>query len=356
MADTWGTNLRLHIFGESHGPAVGIVVDGLEAGHKIDFDALRHEMARRAPGNGPLATARREADELELLSGVHGGVTTGSALCAVIRNLDQRSHDYPPMLRPGHADLAAWLKYGGHADMRGGGHFSGRLTAPIVFAGALCKQLLAKQGICIHGRICSIEDVVDHARPEQNAAQYSQIAAKDFPVYTDELKNGMVQRILDAQVQGDSVGGTLEVAAFGVPGGVGEPFFDSIESVASSLFFSIPAVKGVSFGDGFALAAMRGSTANDPICLKNQQPALQSNHCGGILGGISVGQPIVARLAIKPTPSIARPQASVNPVTLQEETLQIQGRHDPCIVPRALPVAEAMLAIALLELMGGGHP
>ena len=321
--NTWGHQLRLSIFGESHGPAIGIVVDGLPAGERIDFDAVAAEMKRRAPGQDETATARREGDEAEILSGLPNSHTTGAPLCAIIRNRDTRSSDYDAKLRPGHADWTALLKFKGHADMRGGGHFSGRLTAPLVFAGAIAKQILARRGVQVKGRIVRVgqTEVADLFRDE----------------------------ILKAKAAGDSVGGIVQATAIGVPGGLGEPFFASLESVVASLMFSIPAVRGVEFGDGFALAALRGSQANDQLYLDGHRIRAKTNHNGGVLGGITNGEAIVVRAAIKPTPSIAKTQRTVDAGTMTETELSIGGRHDPCIVPRALPVIEAALALSLLD-------
>lgn len=348
MADVWGNALRLSIFGESHGPAVGIVVDGLPPGLAIDFDAVESAMLRRAPGRDKLSTARRETDHVEILSGLFDGKTTGSPICGIIRNSDARSGDYGTKLRPGHADMTALLKYGGCADMRGGGHFSGRLTAPLVFAGSLARHALARYRVEIYGRIASIAGI-DDPPPDCDSEVYREIAAKEFPVAGYEAGERMRQAILEAKSLGDSVGGIIEVAAFGVPAGLGEPFFAPMESSIASLLFSIPAIKAVEFGDGFALAAMRGSAANDPIIVNGRELQTSSNHNGGILGGITNGMPLVVRAAVKPTPSIAQEQNTVNSDTMEPAKLQIKGRHDPCIVPRALPAAEAAVALCVLD-------
>jgi len=273
-------------------------------------------------------------------------------VCGLIYNRDARSSDYGTKLRPGHADWTALLKHGGHADMRGGGHFSGRLTAPLVFAGSIAKQLLDMRGIEIFARIAAIGEVSDPKPPETKEA-FGQLAGREFPAVSEQH---MRQCILDAKAQGDSVGGIVEAAAFGVPGGLGEPFFGSMESVIASMLFSIPAVKGVEFGDGFALAAMRGSEANDALCIDVPPDAAtpadiiaDTNHSGGILGGITNGMPLVVRAAVKPTPSIAKRQRTVDAAGLGNAELSIDGRHDPCIVPRAVPVIEAALALCLLD-------
>jgi len=325
--NTWGYNLRLSIFGESHGPAIGIIVDGLPPGEPVDPAGIASEMRRRAPGQDVTATARQEGDQVEILSGLLDGRTTNAPLCAVIRNRDARPEEYGAKLRPGHADWIALLKYGGFADQRGGGHFSGRLTAPLVFAGAVAKQSLARRGVAITGRAVRIGQTGD---PEK-----------------------MRDEILAAKADGDSVGGIVEAVATGAPIGLGQPFFASFESVAASLLFAIPAVKGVEFGDGFALAGLRGSQANDQLTLENGQIRALTNHNGGILGGLTNGEPIVVRAAVKPTPSIAKPQRTVDAETMRETELSVRGRHDPCIVPRAVPVVEAALALSVLDCLLG---
>jgi chorismate synthase len=348
--NTWGNKLRLSLFGESHGAAIGIVIDGLPPGETLDRKAIAAEMARRAPGNDPLSTPRREADEVEIVSGLLDDKTNGFPLCGIIRNRDMRSKDYGTALRPGHADVTALLKYGGHADMRGGGHFSGRLTAPLTFAGAVAKQLLAKRGIAVYGHIAAIAGIADESLP-CSPAMYESLAAKELPIHSDDQKDRMVDAILQAKSEGDSVGGVIEAVVFGLPGGLGEPFFGSVESEISALLFSIPAVKGVEFGDGFALATLRGSESNDPLRIKDGAIISASNHNGGILGGITNGMPLTLRAAIKPTPSISRAQQTVDAATMQETTLHIKGRHDPCIVPRAVPVVEAAVALCILDLL-----
>lgn len=350
MANTWGSALRLSIFGESHGEGVGIVVDGLPAGESIDEEKIAREMARRAPGKSAAATGRQESDTVEILSGFHEGKTTGAPLCGFIRNKNARPGDYDSKLRPGHADMTALQKYGGHADMRGGGHFSGRLTAPLVFAGAVAGQLLARRGIVARGRIASIAEIADGPAPSSEEA-WRALAGREFLAFDERAASAMKEAVLAAGAVGDSLGGVVEAVAFGVPPGLGEPFFHSLESSVASLLFSIPAVKGVEFGDGFALAQMRGSQANDPIFAEEGRLRTATNHNGGILGGISNGMPIIARAAIKPTPSIALPQRTVEGESLKEAALEIRGRHDPCIIPRAVPVARAALLLALLEAL-----
>ena len=351
MSNVWGNRITLSIFGESHGEAIGIVIGGLPAGERIDEDEIAKEMLRRAPGINEFSTKRKEADKPEIVSGVFDGKTTGAPLCCMIRNTDTRSADYDASLpRPAHADLTAYFKYKGNNDPRGGGHFSGRLTAPLVFAGALAKQILEKQGIAIGAHIKQIGTVCDTPFTDVSAYLLNEMAKSDFPTLDAAKADAMKQQILAAKEQGDSVGGVVECAAFGVPAGLGEPFFGSAESVISALMYAIPAVKGVSFGDGFGLSAMHASEANDPIRLINGKILTESNHNGGINGGITNGMPIVCSVAFKPTPSISKAQQTVNLKTMKNETLSIKGRHDPCIVPRAVVVTEAMLALAVLEL------
>jgi chorismate synthase len=347
--NTWGRCVRLSIFGESHGKGVGVIVDGLPAGEAIDADGIAREMARRAPGRDAYSTARREGDAVEILSGVKDGRTAGTPICGLIRNSDARSGDYDGSLRPGHADWTALLRYGGFADMRGGGHFSGRLTAPIVFAGALAKQILLRRGVCIYGRIVATGGVTDTENP-CGEADWKALAGLKFPA-SEAAAASMKAAIESARADGDSVGGIVEAAAYGLPGGIGDPFFASVESVVASMLFSVPAVKGLAFGDGFRLAELRGSEANDALFIDDGVIRSRTNHSGGVLGGISNGMPLTVRAAFKPTPSIAKPQRTVNPRDMKETELSIKGRHDPCIVPRAVPVVEAGLAISLLDCM-----
>lgn len=347
--NTWGHILKLSIFGESHGQAIGIMVDGLPPGENICLKQIQTEMQRRAPGLDSLATARREADEVNIVSGIMNGRTTGAPICGLITNSDTRSGDYSSTLRPGHADWAARLKYGDHVDLRGGGHFSGRLTAPLVFAGALAKQVLERHGIFVHGRIAALAGIKDMDQPV-SLENRKAIAAKTFPVSNDAAAEEMKLKTLEAKKEGDSVGGIIEAVAFGVPGGLGEPFFGSVESSLSSLLFSIPGIKGVEFGEGFKFADLKGSEANDELGLADGCVAALSNHNGGILGGISNGLPLIVKAAVKPTPSIAKEQRSVDHETKTETMLSIKGRHDPAIVPRAVPVVEAAMALCLLDL------
>ncbi len=329
--NTFGENLRLTIFGESHADAIGMVLDGFPAGFPIDFEALQAEMDRRAPGQSELTSPRREPDEPVFISGILNGRSTGAPISAIIKNSDTRSADYhPEKPRPGHADLTAQIKFGGFADYRGGGHFSGRLTAAMLSAGALCKQYLAEKGISIQARISQIGD--------------ANIADGNF-----DFK--MQKEILDARSSGDSVGGAVECVANGVPAGLGGLMFGGLESRISAALYAIPAVKGVEFGAGFEFARMRGSLANDPIRIENGRIFTETNNTGGINGGITNGMPLIVRCAFRPTPSISRQQDTVDLSTQENATIRVLGRHDPCIVPRALPVVEAMLAICILDAM-----
>ena len=355
MSAVWGRKVRYTIFGESHGAGIGIVIDGLPAGALLDMAMIEREMARRAPGNSDLATPRVETDAVKISSGLYQGRTTGSPLCAMIQNKDTRSADYaaePRVFRPGHADYTGFMKYGGHNDPRGGGHFSGRLTAPLVFAGAIAKQLLATAGIAIGAHIVQIGDLWDTAfNPVDISGEtLTELSKSPFPTLDHVAADRMRHAIGAAKEQDDSVGGVIEAAVIGLPSGLGEPFFDSAESVLAHLLFSIPAVKGVEFGAGFALAGMRGSQANDSFVKTNGKVQTVTNHHGGILGGITSGMPLLLRTAFKPTPSIARPQNTLN-ANGEAEVLVIKGRHDPCIVPRAVPVVEAVIALAIWDML-----
>ncbi len=323
--------IQYTIFGESHGPAIGVVVTGLPAGLEADMTAVAAELERRAPGRDQTATARKETDTVEILSGLFEGKTTGTPLCGIIRNTDTRSRDYDKLKdlpRPGHADYTAFVRYGGFSDHRGGGHFSGRLTAPLVFAGALAKQLLAQRGITVESRISVLGGEKDPA-PEE----------------VDRI-------ILAAKAQGDSVGGAVSVAVKGVPAGFGAPDLgENAEGIFAKHLFAVPGVKGIEFGAGFGFASMRGSEAYDPFCMMDGRVQTLTNHAGGINGGITNGMPLTFRVAMRPTPSISQPQQTVSLSAERGETLVIEGRHDPCIVKRALPVIEAAAALAVCELM-----
>ena len=356
MSSNFGQNIRLSVFGESHGEAIGCVIDGLPSGFKLDMDKIYFEMARRAPGKDKTATPRLEKDIPIILSGVLDGVTTGAPLAMEIKNTNTKSGDYNNLMsvpRPSHSDYPAYVKYNGNNDIRGGGHFSGRLTAPIVFAGAIAKQLLEQRGITVGAHIMSISDVRDACfdMAEVTAEQLKEVSRKAFAVIDDSVENKMRQTVENARLSLDSVGGVIECAAVGLPVGVGANIFSTVESKLASILFGIPAVKGVEFGAGFDIASMRGSQANDPYSVRDGRVFIEKNNNGGILGGMSSGAPIIVRAAIKPTPSISQEQKSVNLQTMEEETIVIKGRHDPCIVPRAVPVVEAAVAFGLLDIM-----
>jgi len=350
---SWGKNIRLSVFGESHGEAIGVVMEGVKAGLKLDMGGIQSQMARRAPGKA-LGTKRSEADTVRILSGVYRGYTQGTPIAAVIENTDQRSGDYEKLAntpRPSHADFGAYVKYGGFADMRGGGHFSGRLTAPLVFAGAVAMQALAKKGITVAGRLYMAGGVYD-GQMEHTAETAKILNLKDFPVLFNTSAENMKKAMEDAREAGDSIGGIAEVFAVGVPKGLGGPLFEGAEGIIASLLFSIPGVKGVEFGGGFSLSSMKGSEANDAFTAGPDGCAAQkTNNSGGILGGITAGNAIVARAAFKPTASIALEQDTVDLTENKPARIKITGRHDPCIALRGVFAAQSCLAIALLDLM-----
>lgn len=356
MSGQWGQNLRVSIFGESHGAGIGIVLDGLPSGLALDMAQVQAELQRRAPGRNEMSTTRREADAPKLLSGVYNGRTTGTPLCAVIENTNTRSNDYAGLndtVRPGHADYTGAVRYQGFNDPRGGGHFSGRITAPLVFAGAVCKQLLWQKGVDIGARIQRLYTIEDDELTEERltSAQFAAWRAQTLPTVNGEKAEQMRQAIAAAKGAGDSVGGVIECAAIGLPAGVGDPFFDSVESTLAHLLFSVPAVKGVEFGLGFAMAERKGSQCNDAFYWENEMVRTRTNHNGGLLGGLTNGMPVVCRVAVKPTASIAKEQQTVSLSKKTEETLVVKGRHDPCIVQRAVPVIEAVTALGLADLM-----
>ena len=359
MSSEFGNLLKISVFGQSHGKAIGVVVDGLPAGESIDLDELNEFLARRKPGKSPLSTTRKESDAPLFLSGLENGVTCGAPLCAVIENSDQHSSDYDALRdkpRPGHADYTAYRKWGGHADMRGGGHFSGRLTAPLCIAGGIAKQILSRRGVSVGAHLWSVgaeEDAPFPLRPTPEL--FAEVAAKPFPVLDDQAGERMQALILEARQNLDSVGGIIECAAVGLPAGLGDPMFDGVENRLSAALFGIPAVKGVEFGDGFAAARAHGSENNDPFVMEDGRVVTETNHAGGILGGITNGMPIVLRTALKPTPSISRPQRTVSLSAGENAELVIHGRHDPCIAHRAVPVVEAVTAAVLLDLLLEGN-
>ncbi len=356
MSSTWGTNIKISIFGESHGLGIGVVIDGLPAGEALDTDELRREMNRRAPGRDSTATSRVEQDMPEICSGILNNTTTGAPLCAVIENANMRSADYERLVRlprPGHADFTAAVRYNGYNDVRGGGHFSGRLTAPLAFAGAVCKQILARRGISVGGHILAIGNVYDKPLDPMavTGEALKKMSMNTFALIDQSYEEPMREVIDRAKSEGDSVGGIVEIAAVGVPAGVGSPMFGGVENVLSSIVFGVPAVKGVEFGAGFNVARMRGSECNDPFAFDRGRIVTTQNNCGGILGGITTGMPIIMRAAVKPTPSIAQKQRTVDLMDKRDTLLAINGRHDPCIVPRALPAVEAAVAIAITDML-----
>lgn len=354
MSSTYGENLKLSIFGQSHGPAVGMTLDGVPAGLAVDMEALLAFLSRRAPGQNAWSTPRKEGDLPEFLSGLSNGFTCGAPIAAVIRNTNTRSGDYADLAdrpRPGHADYTAQVKYGGFQDTAGGGHFSGRLTAPLCIAGGLCRQWLGEMGIGVHARIFSIAGILDSPIDEVSP-QVDQIG-QDFPVLDRAAGEKMREAIADAKNAGDSVGGIVECVVTGLPAGIGEPMFGGLEGRIAQIVYGIPAVKGLEFGAGFGAARMRGSEHNDGFTVADGAVRTLTNHAGGILGGISSGMPLIFRAAFKPTPSIALPQQTVSLSRMEPAPLEIQGRHDPCIVPRAVPVVEAAAAIAIYDSILG---
>ena len=360
MSSEFGNLVRVSVFGQSHGRAIGVVVDGLPAGEAVDREELQRFLDRRRPGGSPLSTARRETDVPEFLSGLEDGRTCGAPLCAVIQNADQHSKDYGGLQdkpRPGHADYTAWAKWGGQADMRGGGHFSGRLTAPLCVAGGIAKQILARRGVFVGAHLAAVAGIPDQPFPlRPTAALFEEIAAKPFPVLDEAAGERMRSAILEAKNGLDSVGGVIECAATGLPAGLGEPMFGGVENRLAAALFGIPAVKGVEFGEGFRAAGLRGSENNDPFTVEDGQIRAESNRAGGILGGITTGMPLVLRAAVKPTPSIGRPQKTVRLSAMEDTDLTIHGRHDPCVAHRAVPVVEAVAAAVLLDmLLEGNH-
>lgn len=354
MSSTYGERFRFTIFGQSHAPAIGVTIEGIPAGTPIDLDRLQVFLDRRAPGRDATSTPRKEADQVEFLSGIVDGITCGTPLTAIIRNTNTRSGDYDKLRdcpRPGHADFTARARYGDAYDPAGGGHFSGRLTAPLCIAGGIALQLLERMGITVGAHIQAIE----HSKDETfdpvaiTADRLTELKQMYLPVLHAGAEEKMREAILTAKQEGDSVGGIIECAAVGLPAGWGDPMFGGMENRIAQIVFGIPAVRGIEFGTGFAAASMRGSEHNDPFTVCDGHVRTCTNHHGGILGGITSGMPLIFRAAIKPTPSIAKDQQSVSLSAMHEMTLQIGGRHDPCIVPRAVPVMEAAAACAIYD-------
>lgn len=350
MSSTYGQLIRLSIFGQSHGSAIGMTLDGVPAGLEVDMDTLGRFLARRAPGNNEYSTPRKEADLPEFLAGLVDGRTCGAPIAAIISNTNTRSGDYSNLHdcpRPGHADFPAQIRYSGYQDVAGGGHFSGRLTAPLCIAGGLCIQWLEKEGIRIGAHLAAVGGVSDEAFdplcPDLDGV------GTDFPVLSPDAGAKMRQRIASARAAGDSVGGIIECAVTGLPVGIGEPMFGGMESRIAQIVYGIPAVKGVEFGAGFAAAGLFGSENNDPYYVDGTAIRTKTNHAGGILGGLTTGMPLIFRAAVKPTPSIAAEQQSVSLTRMEDVPLRVHGRHDPCIAPRAVPVVEAAAAIAIYD-------
>lgn len=356
MSSVIGDKIKLSIFGESHGEAIGCVIDGLPAGIKIDMNAVYKDMQRRAPGKDKTATPRLEKDIPHILSGTLDNVTTGAPLAMVIENTNTKSGDYSNLMtvpRPGHSDYPAYVKYGGNNDIRGGGHFSGRLTAPLVFAGSVAKQILSQMGVTIGAHIKQIGSVCD-AVSDLNKTDKSlldTLSSSTFSLIDETREQAMRDEIEKARLSLDSVGGIIECFAVGLPVGLGGNMFDTVEGKLASILFGVPAVKGVEFGIGFGFADKRASEVNDQYEIKNGRVATLSNNNGGVLGGMTDGAPLSVSVAIKPTPSIAKKQKSVNLLTMENAELEIHGRHDPCIVVRAVPVIECAVALGLLDLM-----
>lgn len=330
--NTIGENIRLTIFGESHGEAIGMVLDGFPVGEQIDMERVREELSRRAPGGSEITTSRREQDKPAVISGLFNGHSTGAPICAIIANEDADASSYHPELpRPGHADLAAQIKFKGRSDFRGGGPFSGRLTAPMVLAGAMCRQALERRRVFVQAEIESVGGV-------------NRESEEDFDY-------AMRKEILNARSGGDSVGGTIRCTVRGIPAGVGGLMFGGMESRIAQALYAIPGLKALEFGAGFEIAKMRGSEANDPIALSGGGIYTETNNAGGINGGITNGMPLLLRCAFRPTPSISKEQKTVDLLKQENTTIRTLGRHDPCIVPRALPVVEAMVSFCVLDAM-----
>ena len=355
MSSNFGTKIKIQIFGQSHSEMLGVVIDGLPAGHVIDLGYIYAFLDRRRGGGNAYSTKRAESDIPEIVSGIVDRKTCGAPLCAVFRNEDAKGSDYEQFCfipRPSHADYNAHVKYEGANDIRGGGHFSGRLTLPLCFAGAVCKQILETQGIHIGAHIWQIADIHDTPYHPVNI-NLNDITYAGFPVNDAVVGEKMKEKMTDASEEGDSVGGVIECAVIGLPQGIGDPLFDGLESLISHAVFAVPAVKGIEFGVGFSAAGMKGSEHNDEYYAEDGNIKLKTNHAGGIIGGISTSMPLIFRVVIKPTPSIYKEQNSVDLRTMQNMKLKIRGRHDPCIVPRAVPCIEAAAAIAIMDLLEG---
>ena len=356
MSSSFGRQLKISLFGESHGKGIGVTIDGLPSGERLDRQELIDFLKRRAPGHNLLATKRKEGDIPHIFSGVQDGITTGYPLCAFIENTSQRSNDYENLTRlprPSHADYTAYIRYQGFADMRGSGHFSGRLTAAMCIAGGIAKQILKRRGVYVGAHYRSIYKIEDTSfdYTSINPDTLLRLEKMDFPVLNQDIKKKMQEVIAHARDNLDSVGGIIEVAAIGMPPGIGTPIFDGIENQLAKGFFGIPGVRGVEFGTGFAATRLMGSEHNDCFAYQDDKVVTKTNHAGGIVGGITNGMPIIAKVALKPTASIYKSQQTIDLETMEEKMLTIKGRHDPCIALRALPVVEAMMATVLLDAL-----
>lgn len=354
MSSMIGERLRISIFGQSHGEVIGVVMDGLPAGERIDTEELQRFLERRAPGRNAMATSRQERDVPQFLSGIAEGVTCGAPLCAMIENKDVHSEDYSQMkdlMRPSHADYPARVRYAGYEDVRGGGRFSGRLTAPLCIAGGIAKQILARHGIFVGAHVEAIGTVRDSrfSSAELTKEELFSPLTDDIPLLDKSRAADMQAEIAAARTEGDSIGGLIECAVIGVPAGIGDPMFGGMENRFSAMLFGIPGMRGIEFGAGFAAVEMRGSQHNDPYRMCGAGIKTETNNHGGILGGMTTGMPIVFRVAMKPTPSIAREQKTINIATGENAVLSIEGRHDPCIAVRAVPCVEAAAALVILD-------
>lgn len=360
MSYSFGKNFKVTLFGQSHSQDLGIIIDGISAGYKINKDLIRKNLDRRRPGKNKFSTARKEDDDFKIVSGEVDGITCGAPICAIIENKDQKSKDYDNLKdrpRPSHADYPAFVKFKGFNDIRGGGQFSGRMTAPIVIAGSIAEDLLLNRGIKIYSRIKSLGDEED-AKLELkdiNEDKLSNLKNEDFPVFDHEVRKKMQEEILRAKEEVDSIGGIVETFILNMPAGIGEPFFDSLESVISHAVFSVPGIRGIEFGSGFEAAKMHGSLHNDEYYYENGKVKTKTNNHGGIIGGLSSGMPIIFRTAVKPTSSISKTQSTISLKDKKNVDLQIVGRHDPSIVPRALVAIEMITAIAILDLVMEGE-
>lgn len=351
MKNTFGSSVAITLFGESHGPEIGAVIDGLAPGIPVDEEYIAKKLSLRRP-SGKISTSRVEPDPFRIVSGVFEGKTTGTPLCILIPNTQQRSGDYQRALaRPGHADLTAYVKYHGFEDYRGGGHFSGRITAALVAACAVLQAALERKGILIGTHVSRCAGIKDRTLSVDPMQEIRSLGERSFAVLDEQQGIAMMEAIEAAAAKGDSVGGVLETVVLGMPAGIGEPWFDTMESVLSHALFSVPAVKGVEFGDGFAMAEGNGSSCNDAIHMESGKYVLDSNHNGGINGGITNGMPLVFRCAVKPTPSIFCQQETVDLEKREDAVLQLKGRHDPAIVHRARSVVDAVTAMVLCDML-----